>query len=246
MNVVSKGTQLKLCADGQMRKMPSDESLNCACLPRYVKDFLLTMDVCIANCKARKSRRFPCVVCLEKTDSVEKAMFSFNVHDDGMTFALGATCKRIGVLQHVFDACVCCACLKRVRDQHEMYTNISAVGLFWRVMFPECRLFQFFATFHNSLIRTDAEYRSSICVIFAEYTTVSRRGVSCANEACGAHEVQDRAFHCCGRCRSVHYCRRKCQHAHWLAGHRQECQAAPAPAVVAAIPATTGLMYETD
>jgi hypothetical protein len=232
-----------------MRKVPTYGESDCVCLPRYVKDFRVLMADCVAKFKAGKSRCFPCVICLDKTDSVERSMFSVGVHDLGRTLKLAATCKRIGTRQHIVSVCFCPTCPDRMRDP-EAVANMNSVGLIWRTAFPECRFFQFFVPLDTDLMLVNANYRSALRDVFSEYTTVSSRGVSCANEACGAHEVRDRAFHCCGRCRSVHYCRRKCQRAHWLAGHRQECQeAAPQKqqtSAVANIPEVTGLMWETD
>jgi hypothetical protein len=39
--------------------------------------------------------------------------------------------------------------------------------------------------------------------------------------SCG--ELVENTLHC-GRCKSTHYCNRKCQKKHWKSGHKQECQ----------------------
>ncbi|GAQ81482.1 hypothetical protein KFL_000810230 [Klebsormidium nitens] len=47
----------------------------------------------------------------------------------------------------------------------------------------------------------------------------------CANfQACSRVEDQKGVFMRCGRCKSARYCSRECQRAHWLAGHKWECQ----------------------
>ena len=49
----------------------------------------------------------------------------------------------------------------------------------------------------------------------------------CAN--CGVSATQlakdDKKLLNCSQCRSVRYCSRECQRAHWRAGHKAECKA---------------------
>jgi hypothetical protein len=50
------------------------------------------------------------------------------------------------------------------------------------------------------------------------------RGQACA--ACGVTETAaGRVFLCCGRCRSVRYCGKRCQKNDWRSGHNQRCLA---------------------
>ena len=41
-------------------------------------------------------------------------------------------------------------------------------------------------------------------------------------DACG--KESDIKLQCCGGCKSVYYCDKKCQQRHWNAGHKNECK----------------------
>ena len=46
----------------------------------------------------------------------------------------------------------------------------------------------------------------------------------CGNPECGQEAVIRGAFKACAKCRSVSYCCKSCQVAHWQAGHTKECK----------------------
>jgi hypothetical protein len=76
----------------------------------------------------------------------------------------------------------------------------------------------------------------SVCVlVFAHYMCHSPISIATRQECALCHSRREPTqgdFKCCGACKSVHYCSKACQQAHWK-GHKQACKemtAAPAQA----------------
>lgn len=94
----------------------------------------------------------------------------------------------------------------------------------------DCRIFRFlYSTKCSPSTLTLSNYGKATCEEMRRKSPFySVRDVYCANTTCGARELQDDPFLCCGRCmlecnRRVYYCRVACQRQHYKAHWADGC-----------------------